>query len=849
MDRDMGQKPAQQREPSSELLGPYALLTEIARGEMTTVHLARKHGALGFQRLMAVKRLKPLFARQPECMQLLLDEAKVTAGLHHANVVGVLDVGSEGGCYVVSDYIEGESLEGLLARGAERDPRYLLPVIVDALNGLHAVHTALDDTDQPLHMVHQAPRARHILVGVDGIGRLTDFSQVKARCVEPSRVRSERLRVGYMAPEQALDPERADHRADLFVVGITLWEALTGEKLFDAGDDDRTFQNLLHRRIPRPSEVGLCPPRCFDAVCMRALDRDVAARYASALEMARELRDVALNQALYATPGEIGRWVKSVCRAELSERRRKLGVELSSAEIPITPVRPSPTLEARGASSDALSKGRSSGGTHPVIKRDDGTPLDLDKTPAIGTRGRLSRAPLLRDDEPTARRTLLPRATSDAASLPSGQGRTSTTPYATPVLTGSQSDAAASAPAQPEASASTPAQTSTPRSDRDNTQPSLFVPARPGARRDSNVPSPGAYQQIAPERAERVSQPAGRTTVPLFEDLATRQFQSLPPASRESRPAQRRSPVIQEAPPEHVSRTDSTPTRLTMPEGPVGSPLGSAQLAEAAEKPAEQAQQADTAPQTQQGDTASERQQAGAAPQAQQADPAPQTAADGEAQALAAQAAKTVASAQDAQPLAPRTMLPPSNPVLGGVVTPHPALGSLGAAGASGSLTPPNLAAQTLPPALELDFAPKKRSTGFWIASGVLGAIILLALIVGARQDAQQSPARATAASGPALKAEDEALRPSASRTPAEVSREEQALEGEAAAGAQANDPKRSNASASTPKSTDAAKAKTSARPFEPTPASRKAAPLTTKPAPAKPKSKALHREIPDNPY
>ena len=118
----------------------------------------------------------------------------------------------------------------------------------------------------------------------------------------------------------ARSPALDSRRSSLdFIVGITLWEALTGERLFAAESDERSFQNLLHRRIPRPSEVGMCPPRGFDAVCMRALERDPEARFGSALEMARELRDVALNQALYALPGEIGAWVKSVMGRELVE--------------------------------------------------------------------------------------------------------------------------------------------------------------------------------------------------------------------------------------------------------------------------------------------------------------------------------------------------------------------------------------------------------------------------------------------------------------------------------------------------------------------------------------------------
>ena len=117
-------KPVSRRE-SSELAGSHLLLAEIGRGELTTVYLAKKHGALGFQRLYALKRLKPALAHSAENVALLLDGARLVSGIHHANVAGVLEVGTDAGTYVVMEYVEGENLEVLLARaGTARHPRY-----------------------------------------------------------------------------------------------------------------------------------------------------------------------------------------------------------------------------------------------------------------------------------------------------------------------------------------------------------------------------------------------------------------------------------------------------------------------------------------------------------------------------------------------------------------------------------------------------------------------------------------------------------------------------------------------------------------------------------------------------
>ncbi|HEX5661391.1 MAG TPA: protein kinase, partial [Polyangiales bacterium] len=141
----------------AEQLGPYTLIAEISSGEFTTVHLAHKRGAHGFDRLVAIKRLKPAYARQPEWSQLLLDEARLGASVDHPNTVDILDVGTDAGVYVVMDYVEGADLEQLLARaGRERHPRFVLPSLIDALTGLHAIHTQKDELGEPLAMVHQA---------------------------------------------------------------------------------------------------------------------------------------------------------------------------------------------------------------------------------------------------------------------------------------------------------------------------------------------------------------------------------------------------------------------------------------------------------------------------------------------------------------------------------------------------------------------------------------------------------------------------------------------------------------------------------------------------------------------
>jgi serine/threonine-protein kinase len=320
----------------ADQLGPYALIAEISSGDFTTVHLAHKQGAHGFDRLVAIKRLKPAFARQPEWSQLLLDEARLGASVDHPNTVDILDVGTDAGVYVVMDYVEGADLEQLLARaGRERHPRYVLPPVIDALTGLHAIHTQRDELGEPLGMVHQAPRARHVLVGIHGTSRVTDFSQVTARGLIPSTLRGKGLSPAYMAPEQVLVSEPVSARTDVFILGITLWEALTGERLFVGETPSLVRRAITERDIPKPSEIGLLPPRCFDGIVMRALQRNPELRYQTAAEMARDLREVGQEEALLASASELGQWVRALASRSLLERRRALGVDEPSQEIDI----------------------------------------------------------------------------------------------------------------------------------------------------------------------------------------------------------------------------------------------------------------------------------------------------------------------------------------------------------------------------------------------------------------------------------------------------------------------------------------------------------------------------------
>jgi len=150
-----------------------------------------------------------------------------------------------------------------------------------------------------------------------------------------------------MAPEQLTGAE-FDHRADLFAIGIVLWNALTGKKLFHDRIEHMTMSNVLERRIPRPSLVGLSPPSALDAAVLKALDRDPDRRYQTAAEMAAALRDVAHDAGCLAPEAQVGEWVTAAFGGELATRHRTIRQLASQprrpdAELPtLGPLGPAP---------------------------------------------------------------------------------------------------------------------------------------------------------------------------------------------------------------------------------------------------------------------------------------------------------------------------------------------------------------------------------------------------------------------------------------------------------------------------------------------------------------------------
>jgi serine/threonine-protein kinase len=316
------------------VVGRYALYGEIAAGGMATVHFGRLLGPVGFSRTVAIKRLHPQFAKDPEFVSMFLDEARLAARIRHPNVVPTLDVvATQGELFLVMDYVQGESLSRLIRAARERHQRipvrYVATIITGALHGLHAAHEAKNERGEPLRIVHRDISPQNVLVGSDGVSRVLDFGVAKAAGrMQTTREGQLKGKLAYMAPEQI--GGEVTRQTDVYAAAIVLWEALTAQRLFTGDNEGQILSKVLSGEHMPPSAIAPELPPELDAVVLRGLAKQPAHRWATAREFA-----IALERCLgIASSTEVGEWVESMAHGALTKRAEKIAeIESSSANI------------------------------------------------------------------------------------------------------------------------------------------------------------------------------------------------------------------------------------------------------------------------------------------------------------------------------------------------------------------------------------------------------------------------------------------------------------------------------------------------------------------------------------
>jgi serine/threonine protein kinase len=278
--------------------GRYETVAPIASGGMATVYLGKAVGAGGFERRVAIKVMHPHIADDPEFEAMFLDEARLAARIHHPNVVATLDIQkTDEAMFLVMEYVEGCSLHEILrplrkARGRMAIGN-ALRILIDALAGLHAAHELTAKDGSSLDLVHRDVSPHNILVGADGISKITDFGVARASArLTSTRGGQLKGKIAYMPPEQGRG-DQIDRRADVYAAGVVLWETLVGQRLFRAEHDGALVAMVLAGVTIAPREVVSFIPVEIDAVCMKALARNPDDRFANAAEFADALEEAA----------------------------------------------------------------------------------------------------------------------------------------------------------------------------------------------------------------------------------------------------------------------------------------------------------------------------------------------------------------------------------------------------------------------------------------------------------------------------------------------------------------------------------------------------------------------------
>ncbi|MDX2052448.1 MAG: protein kinase [Polyangiaceae bacterium] len=333
----------------------YTVVEKLGHGGMSEVYLAVAAGPGGARQLLAIKKLIHHMNDEPEIVKMFLDEVRLAAQLTHPHVVQTYTAGSfNGQPYLAMEYLRGQPLNRIVRRASQQGSP-LMPcalvarLVADALSGLHYAHAAKGLDGQPLGLIHRDVSPQNIFVTYDGVVKLLDFGIAKATTQE-SRTQTGLVKgkFGYISPEQAVG-EHVDHRADIWSMGVVLWECLAMRRLFKGSTDAATLQRSLTLEVPSPSYFRAEIPEALSAIALKALERNIAKRYQSASEMQEELEDWLAGQTRTSSRLALSHWLSTLFADFMDDENTRIRRLLTRPEAPRSvppprPPRPVPTL-------------------------------------------------------------------------------------------------------------------------------------------------------------------------------------------------------------------------------------------------------------------------------------------------------------------------------------------------------------------------------------------------------------------------------------------------------------------------------------------------------------------------
>lgn len=311
----------------------YNFLERLAAGGMAEVYVAEQTNVEGFKKKVAIKRVLPHLSANESFIAMFLDEARLGARLQNANIVSVLDIGAtetgnegEKAYFIVMEYIDGCDLKKLIESSRKRNEPFPIKeaiyIAIEASGGLSHAHNLVDEHGKPCNIVHRDISPPNILISRDGEVKVTDFGLAKATTqiskTDPGMVKG---KFSYLAPEAALG-EEVDARADIFALGVVLWEMIAGRRLFYGDTDYHTVKLVQQANIPRLSHVRPADvDEDLERILDRALARDPAKRYQSAAEFSKALTQYIFKRQLAVTQYDIAALVKRTLADESEQAK------------------------------------------------------------------------------------------------------------------------------------------------------------------------------------------------------------------------------------------------------------------------------------------------------------------------------------------------------------------------------------------------------------------------------------------------------------------------------------------------------------------------------------------------
>jgi serine/threonine-protein kinase len=331
----MGSSVGRLRKAADISTDKYRVLAELGEGGMANVYLAVTRGPNDFHKLVVLKAIREELAQQPDLLAMFLDEARLSARLSHPNVVQTIEVSElRGRPVIVMEYLDGQTFSNVVERPECRDmPLPMrLRVLSAALDGLQYIHDLTDFDGTPLQLVHRDVSPHNVFVTYDGQIKLLDFGIAKG-LISRARTSTDVIKgkIRYMAPEQMCG-EPVDLRADVFSVGVILWEVATGKRIWQGRSEVNVMHAVLNEGVAAPRSVDPSVAEELNAICVRALARSPNARYQTAAELQAAIDSFLDGLGSRVMPKDIGRYLSRVFAESRGRTKETIEAELKKSE-------------------------------------------------------------------------------------------------------------------------------------------------------------------------------------------------------------------------------------------------------------------------------------------------------------------------------------------------------------------------------------------------------------------------------------------------------------------------------------------------------------------------------------